>query len=191
MFFNKKIIQYLLKFIISFCILYYGTLAIIGFSSPGGYYSSFIHDYLDYVAWLRLALLYVSKWVLSIFGYKIFVDGAYVLRMKNGLGVHLVYSCLGFGVMSFWTAFIFANKVRWQKKIKWIIAGLVAIFFINVLRLSLLLVAVNSNWSNPLNLDNHFLFNISAYIFIFMMIYLFDRSEKKSLIEKKDNSVAE
>jgi exosortase/archaeosortase family protein len=164
----------------------------IGFASPGGYYSSFIHNYLDYVSWLRLGLLYVSKWLLSIFRYKTFVDGIYTLRMQNGFGVHLVYSCIGFGVMSFWIAFIFANQVRWQKKVKWIIMGLLSIFFINVLRICLLLVAVNKNWSNDFNLDNHTLFNIAAYVFIFTMIYLFDRSEKRAVVkrEKKEDIIS-
>jgi exosortase/archaeosortase family protein len=185
MFLDKNLIQYLLKFVISFCILYYGTLAMIGLASPGGYYSPFIHNYLDYVSWLRFALLSVSKFVLALFGYSTFIDGAYTLRMKGGYGVHLVYSCLGFGVMSFWVAFIFANKVKWQKKVKWIMIGLLSIFFINVIRISLLLVAVNKNWPNVLNLDNHTLFNIAAYILIFTMIYLFDMSEKKAAVNTK------
>ncbi|HTB53368.1 MAG TPA: exosortase/archaeosortase family protein [Ferruginibacter sp.] len=180
MFFNKFLIQYLLKFLACFCLLYYGTLAIIGLAAPGGYYSPFIHNYLDYVSWLRTALLYCSKVVLTIFGYNVFIDGAYIIRIHEGAAVRLVYSCIGFGVMSFWTAFIFANKVRWQKKTKWIIAGLAMIFLINVARISLLLVAVNENWPNVWNLNNHTLFNIAAYILIFTMIYLFDRSEKNN-----------
>jgi exosortase/archaeosortase family protein len=192
MFFNKNSIEYLLKFIISFCILYYGTLAMIGLASPGGYYSPFIHNYLNYVSWLRFALLYISKLFLSFFGYDTFIDGVYTLRMERGYGVHLVYSCIGFGVMSFWVAFIFANKVKWQKKIKWIMIGLLSIFFINVTRVSLLLVAVNKNWSNVLNIDNHMLFNIAAYLLIFTMIYLFDRSEKKAAVTtKRSNSITE
>jgi exosortase/archaeosortase family protein len=184
--FNKNIISYLLKFIICFCILYYGSLAVIGFSSPGGYYSSFIHNYLDYVAWLRSALLYCSKLLLTFFGYSTYIDGVHTLRMQGGFGVRLVYSCIGFGVMSFWIAFIFANKVRWQKKVKWIMMGVSLIFLINVIRISLLLVAVNAKWSNPLNLDNHSLFNAVVYILIFVMIYLFDRSEKNIGDKSKD-----
>lgn len=185
MFFNNNLINYLLKFIICFCIFYYGSLAVIGLSSPGGYYSSFIHDYLDYIAGLRFAILYCSKLLLAIFGYNTFIDKVYTLRIHGGHGVHLVYSCIGFGIMSFWIAFVFANKVRWQKKVKWILVGLVLIFIINVMRISLLLIAVNNKWGNSLNLDNHTLFNIAAYILIFIMIYLFDRSEKKDIDKKK------
>jgi exosortase/archaeosortase family protein len=157
-------------------------MAVIGLAAPGGYYCAFINNYLNYPAWLRAMLLYSSKIVLSIFGYHVLVDGIYTVRMYGGYGVHLVYSCIGFGIMSFWIAFIFANKVIWQKKIKWIVTGLVLIFFINVIRISLLLVAVNKKWPIPSNISHHTLFNIAAYILIFIMIYLFDRSEKKGHI---------
>lgn len=184
MIFNKHIINYLLKFIICYCILYYGTQGVIGLTSPGGYYSPFIHDHLNYIVWVRFTLLYCSKLLLAVLGYHTFIDHIYTLRIYGGHGVHIVYSCLGFGVMSFWIAFIFANKTSWQKKIRWGIAGVVSIFFINILRISLLLIAVNNNGANALHVDNHLLFNIAAYILIFTMIYLFDRSEKKSSSDK-------
>jgi exosortase/archaeosortase family protein len=185
---NKNLIQYLLKFIICFCILYFGTLAVIGLSVPGGYYSSFVSNYLNYVAWLRFALLFCSKFLLGLFGYHTFIDDIYTLRLVGGYGVHLVYSCTGFGIMSFWAAFIFANKIRWQKKAKWIAAGCIFIFLINVMRISLLVVAVNEKWPNRFGLDNHSLFNIAVYTLIFIMIYQFDKSEQKNI--PKNNNVA-
>jgi exosortase/archaeosortase family protein len=180
MFINKNLLRYLLKFILSFCFLYYGTKAIIGLASPGGYYAAFINEYLNYVKWFRYALLYSAKALLSISGYKVFVQNMYTLRMYNGHGVHLVYSCLGFGILSFWAAFIFANKTNWRKKIIWIVGGWAMISFINVIRLSLLLISANEKKATTLNIDNHTLFNIAAYLLVFVMIYLFDRSQKKS-----------
>src|SRR6202008_3042870 len=139
MFISKDLLRYLLKFILSFCFLYYGTKAIIGLSSPGGYYSSFVSEYLDYIKWFRYALLYSAKVLLSVSGYKVVIQNMYILRMYNGAGVRLVYSCLGFGIMSFWAAFIFANKASGRKKIVWILSGWAAFFFINVIRIALLL----------------------------------------------------
>ena len=187
MFLNKNSLLYLLKFIMCFCVLYYGTMAMIGLASPGGHYVAFIHDYLDYVGWLRFLLLHTSKKILAALGYNTFVDGLYTIYMYGGRGVRLVYSCIGFGVMSFWIAFIYANKVHWQKKVKWAMGGIVLLFFINVIRISLLLVVINDHWNNPFNLDNHTLFNIVAYIFIFIMIYLFDLAEKKADLRKTNN----
>jgi exosortase/archaeosortase family protein len=178
MVFNKAFLQYLFRFLLSFCILYYGTLAVIGLAAPGGYYSPFIHNYLNYVGWLRFALLSCSKLVLTILGYHIFINGLYTIMLYGGHGVHIVYSCIGYGIMSFWVAFIFANKGKWQKKIKWIAGGVALIFSINVVRISLLLIAINKQWSTPFNINHHTLFNIVAYVAIFILMYFFDRSQR-------------
>ena len=37
------------------------------------------------------------------------------LFMKDGTGVNIVFSCVGYGVMSFWGAFVIANKGQWKK----------------------------------------------------------------------------
>jgi exosortase/archaeosortase family protein len=82
--------------------------------------------------------------------------------------------------MSFWIAFIIANKGNFVKKARWISGGLALIFLINVLRISLMLIAIKKHWLSPFGLDNHTLFTIAAYTAIFTMIYFFDRSDKKS-----------
>jgi exosortase/archaeosortase family protein len=106
---------------------------------------------------------------------------AFTLLLVGGTGIHLVYSCIGYGVMSFWAAFIFANKGTWIKKLKWIIGGCLVIWCINVVRISLLLLAINKNWPMPFHLDHHTLFTVAAYIAIFILIYFFDRSDKNSV----------
>lgn len=176
---TRKLIIYLLKFIISFCILYYGTLAIIGLSAPGGYYNKFIADHLNFVDWLRYSLLVSAKFILSLFGYTIKFMDKYVIRMENGSGIRMVYSCVGYGVMSFWGAFIFANTGSWKKKVKWICGGWLLIWGINVARVCLIILAVNKNWSMPLGFDHHTWFNIAAYGCIFVLIYFYDLSQKK------------
>jgi exosortase/archaeosortase family protein len=91
----------------------------------------------------------------------------------------MVYSCIGYGVMSFWVAFIFANKGTFKKKFLWISGGILVLWIINVLRVSLLLLAINKNWKIPLGWDHHTWFNIVAYSLIFLMILLYDRSFKR------------
>jgi len=150
----------------------------MGLSAPGGHYSSFVHNHLNYIGWLRFALLHSSKIVLTFLGYNVFVENMYIIRMHGGLGVRIVYSCIGFGIMSFWIAFIFANAGSWVKKTKWILGGLLLIWCINVARISLLLVAINKQWQPVLHFDHHTLFNIATYSAIFIMIYFFSRSDK-------------
>jgi exosortase/archaeosortase family protein len=178
-FFNKSLLNYLLKFLLAFCICYYGTLFVMGVSAPGGYYIAFIRYHLDYINWLRTSLLCASKWMLSLFGYQTYLQNQFFIRLKDGAGVRMVYSCLGIGVMSFWTAFIFANSGSWIKKTKWILGGLVVIWCINVIRISLLLIAINKHGTIFFNIYHHTLFNIVAYTAIFLMIYLFDKSTRR------------
>jgi exosortase/archaeosortase family protein len=189
-FFNKGFVQYLLKFIIAFCILYFGTLGVIGLCAPGGYYSSFVHNYLDYVSLLRSSLLHGSKLFLSLLGYKSDISSIYIIRLDGGKGIRMVYSCIGYGIMSFWGAFVFANKGTWIKKLKWIVAGWLIIWCINVTRISLLILAINKNWAVPFNLDHHTLFNIAAYTAIFILIYFFDRSGRDSSITNQSRGIA-
>jgi exosortase/archaeosortase family protein len=176
---NEHFIWYVLKFAAAFCIFYFGTLAVIGLSTPESYYSPFVANYLDYISLLRSMLLHATKAFLSLFNFETVFRDRYTLMGPHG-GIRIVYSCIGYGVMSFWAAFVFANKGSIKRKTVWIIAGLIALCGINILRLSLLTVAINKNWSMPLGIDHHTWFNIAAYSLIFIMIYIYDRSSSKS-----------
>ena len=178
--FKNPLIRYLLKFVCCFCILYYGTKAMAGITAPGGgFYWEFADKYLNYVAWLRTFLMSASTFVLELAGYDIYMKDIYTIRMQGGMGVHIVYSCLGYGVMSFWIAFVFANSGTFRQKLFWILLGLLVIFTVNVSRVCLMLVAVNKKWKTPLGFDNHTWFNIAAYTAIFIMMWLFDKSSKR------------
>jgi len=176
---QQSFIKYLAKFILSFCVLYYGTIAFIGISSPGGYYVDFLNKYLNYVTWLRAGLLYSSTFVLDLFQYQVYLPDMYTIKLQNGRGVHIGYDCIGYGVLFFWIAFVFANTIPFASKVKWMAGGVLIIWMINVARVCLLLVAVNNNWKSPFNFDNHTWFNIVAYAAIFTMIYFFDVAYKK------------
>jgi len=171
---------YFLKFIGAFCVLYFGTKAIIGLTVPGGYYNSFVANYLDYPALLRSSLLNGTRLAVGIFGYQTYLRDAYHITMVNGNGVHLVYACLGYGLLSFWIAFIWANNGSWRKKIIWIVTGCFVICLINVVRISLRLVSSNEHWNSPISMEQHTFYNIIVYIFIFGLIWLFHNSEKKA-----------
>ncbi len=175
-FFINTLVLYVIKFAIAFCLLYFGTLAVIGLSAPEGYYSAFIAGYLNYIDWLRMSLLHASKIFLSFFNYPSQITGQYILQLQEGAAIQMVYKCVGYGVMSFWGAFIIANKGNWLKKVKWIAIGWLAIWCINVLRITFLLIALSKHWEIPLGLDHHTWFNIAAYILIFVLIYFYDRS---------------
>ena len=96
--------------------------------------------------------------------------------MVGGNAVQLIYACLGIGVMSFWLAFVVANKGSIGKKMIWILGGMLCIWVINVVRIAMVLMANNEKMQIPFHMDNHTFFDILAYIAIFVLIFLYDRS---------------
>ncbi len=175
---------YILKFLGVFCLLYFGTLAIIGLAAPGGMHSPFVEKYLDYVSWIKLSLMRAPALILSLFGIGTHEEPGFLLRFNGGRGVIIAYSCVGYGVYSFWIAFVVANKGKLWKKVKWVVVGVFALWFINVIRITLFITAINKGWPMPLGIDHHTWFNIFAYALIVIMIVLYDRSFKKNKNEE-------
>ena len=173
---NNNFTGFVIRFLLILAFCYLGSLAVIGLSAPGGYYSPFIDHYLDFISWIRMSLLFGTKAVLKVAGIDTYYMGEYILRKVNGRGIKLVYGCIGYGVMSFWIAFVAASTTKKIKKISWMIGGLLLIWLINIARIALLLVATNDNWKMPLGWDHHTWFNITAYIAIFIMMYFFDKN---------------
>jgi exosortase/archaeosortase family protein len=173
---KNQFVVYLLKFSAIFCVLYFGTLVIIGLAAPVGWYSPFVEHHLDYVSWLKDSLITGSKFILSLFSIPTYKEPGFVLRYPEGKAVIIAMDCVGYGVYSFWIAFVGANKGRVKKKIAWMVLGLLALWLINVVRITLVLVAINKGWPMPLGIDHHTWFNVFAYLLIFFMIWLYDRS---------------
>jgi len=186
---NKRFIKFLARFIFIFAVCYLGSLAVIGLSAQNGYYSPFVDHYLNFISWIRMSLLFGTKTLLKVFGVDTYYASEYILRKVNGRGIKLVYGCIGYGVMSFWIAFVTAFSTSLLKKIKWVLGGLLLIWLINITRIALLLVATNNNWQMPFGWDHHTWFNIVAYIAIFVMMYFFDKNlDQKSEPEKETHT---
>ncbi len=172
---DKKFLLFTAKFLLLFALFYIGTLAVIGLSAPGRYYSPFIEKYFDYVSWIKWSLLLGSRFLLSLFGLASYIEPGFIMRGHNGNSVLLAMDCVGYGVYSFWAAFVIASGGAVIKKIKWVTGGLLLLWSINVFRISGVLVAINNNWAVPLGIDHHTWFNIFAYVTIFTMMYFFER----------------
>lgn len=182
---DKNFIRFVIIFAAVFVLFYYGALFLTGLAVPGGTYSPFAAKYLNVAAWLRDSLLYGTKIFLSFTGTETYRVNEYVLRAIGGRGIRIVYSCLGFGVMSFWIAYMAATPGRVKIKLLWLAGGLVLMWFINVLRLSFVLEGANKGWKFPLGWDHHTWFNIVSYLFIFGMIFFYHRYTDKYLTALK------
>ncbi|MBS1735475.1 MAG: exosortase/archaeosortase family protein [Bacteroidetes bacterium] len=156
----------------------------IGLAAPGGYHILFIEKYLDYVSWIKISLIKATAFILSLFHIPTVSEPGFLIRFKGGRGVFIAMDCVGYGVYSFWIAFVIANKGVFWKKIKWIIIGVAGLWFINVIRITLFLTSINQGWPMPLGLDHHTWFNIIAYLLIFFMIWIYDKSHGKAGMQK-------
>ncbi len=124
----------------------------------------------------------------ELIGYQTYLANQYTLRIVEGSGVKMVYSCLGLGVMSFWTAFVTANTAPLAKKLKWLAFGLGLLWLINVLRITLLLIAATRSWRIPL-FEHHTWFNGFAYLLIFVLIWLYDKQHSTRTHAKEPTEV--
>ena len=100
-------------------------------------YNPFVDNYLNFIDPLRTSLISGAKYLLSFFGVATNRTDAYTLTIEeSGESIRMVYSCVGYGIMSFWIAFVLANKGELNKKLKWTLFGLLILWIINVLRFS-------------------------------------------------------
>jgi len=116
-----------------------------------------------------------------------FVTGNNTLWAKEGgHRVIVLWQCIGLGVFSFWFAFILAQRIAIKKKILLCVGGALAIWFLNCMRIGLLLVALDRNlkpWKKSLkligNINHHDIFNFICYSFILLMIVVYYKISKR------------
>ncbi|MBN8835977.1 MAG: hypothetical protein J0I09_01840 [Sphingobacteriia bacterium] len=176
---HKAFIYYVIKFIAFFLFFYVGTYCYIGITSPGGYYFPYLDHYFNYVNWLRSLLLNGAKAILQILGFEGNITDKYHLQINHANSVQLVYACLGYGVISFWFAFVITSSINTIHKIKWMLAGFLLIVFSNMLRLAILLIAIYKGWTLWFNLEHHFVYNVIAYGIVGLLCWGFLKREDK------------
>lgn len=113
----------------------------------------------------------ISGWA----GYDTFTMPDYIVRIKNGAGVMIAMGCVGYGVYSFWAAYVLANDGKWIKKLLWVVGGLLLLWIINSIRISLVLLTLQQKKQMPLGIDHHTWFNVVAYLVIFGMIWVYEK----------------
>jgi exosortase/archaeosortase family protein len=173
----RFMIKTLARFFGSFLICYSLYFLIISASHPlGKLYSPFVQQYFNLVELIRSIILNGVKGLLYCFHLKTLqADNFNIKMLEGGKGLNLRNGCLAYGIMCFWAAFVYANRgAAWRKAI-WIITGLAVITLLNITRIALLLVALNRNWLSFTAVDQHLLFNVVTYLFIFILIGIYSR----------------
>ncbi|RYZ29934.1 MAG: exosortase/archaeosortase family protein [Chitinophagaceae bacterium] len=177
--------SYSLKFLLRLFALYLLFRLInwlwVALITPEGYYSSVIDNYFDYVTPLKLSLLHTGSFLANLLGVPSALLGDSVLRVQNGGQLIMAWACCGLEIMSFWAAFALADTTPLKTKLYWCFGGLLSIWIINSLRIALLIIAKQNKWQEMLDLDQHDLFNFIAYGFVFLLMFIYYKKNKREL----------
>lgn len=178
-------VAYFLKFSLLFLILHYFHLFFAGITNPGGQlYSPFLDNFLNYISWIKISVLFTA----NVFAHALGINSyllldSYILKIYNGPGLFMAFPCAGLDIMSFWIAYVIAdNKNTRQKKFYWCVVGVFFIWLINCFRVSLLLLALQNNWSMITGVDQHTMFNVIAYSLVFIMIRTYSTKSERTLL---------
>ena len=179
-FFNKN--KKLILFIISFLFLDYffkGFISITDKTSDN--FIPFIYEYFNIVKGYRNILLQGTRLFLESLSYTSQVHDNYFIQINNRNQVQLVYSCLGFGVISFWISFILTNLGSLFFKTIWTIGGIIALTLSNILRMSLILISGYWKYNSLLPFDHHTTYNIYSYLLIFILMWRYLKALNKNI----------
>ena len=79
------------------------------------------------------------------------------------------------GLKSFWVAFVCAHKLELKPKIWWSVLGVVTIFLLNCIRVTVLMIAMIDRWpiSEYLGANAHDTFNYLCYAALLGLVLLF------------------
>lgn len=162
-------IRFALVFISLFLVFYYINIGFFSLTSHGRHYNAFLAAHFNYIHWLRYALLHLSAGILKTIGFTAITNEYQLLVVGRGV-IHLVYSCLGLGLMSFFAAFVLAYPSAGSGKYWFLGSGLVVIQLLNVLRFVLLSLYWDGHRQRIA--DHHTIFNIIMYLLIIISLYI-------------------
>jgi exosortase/archaeosortase family protein len=173
-YFNKvwgnRSYRFLILFVSLYLIFYYFNIFFMGITAPGGFYSLFLDLHLNYIRGLRKLLIETSAYIIRSWDYELYTTPMR-LHVDGRSGIVLVYSCLGYGIMSAFAAFVIAWPGKSLKsKAIFLIGGLIMIQVLNITRI-ISLALLGKKFPLYHHLDHHDTFNIIVYLALIGMVY--------------------
>ena len=164
---------FLLKVIVLYLVLDNFFTLYTGLTIPGGLYSSFLDNHLDFISSFRSFLLWGGVQFASLIGYPADYIGL-ILYVRGGASVQLVYSCLGFGLMSAYMALVLAWPARWVYRAVSLLVGVAIIIILNMIRLGgLAVLYTTGNYGFFKYINHHDLFNIVVLLVVLILFILY------------------
>lgn len=170
----KTEVRFLLTFPLLFAILYGLNLVYIAITAPGGLYSPWLRDHLNYIEYWRTFNIRSTASILEAFGYTVKIT-SFTLWIPGRAGFKLVYSCLGYGIMSFLVSFVMTYPKPWRSKVLVLTPGLLLIQALNLTRF-LLISLYGKKTSGDCWIDHHLGFNVFIYLVIITILYKWTNS---------------
>nr|WP_068889999.1 glycosyltransferase family 2 protein [Pedobacter panaciterrae] len=161
--------RFLINFLILFVLFYGFNIFYIGATTRGGFYLPFLNQHLNYIAAWQQFCIATSAQILKNLGYTVQINNT-GLSVENHSGFRLIYSCLGYGIMSCFAAFVIAYPKALHAKLIFLIFGLVVIQLLNTIRFVLISIYYKSSF-HVLNIDHHTIFNSVLYAILIIMCY--------------------
>lgn len=167
---NYSATRFCMNFLCIFSLLYFFTIFYIGITTPGRLYIPWLHAHLNYIGAWRDFYITSSAYILKLLGYQVDINHTQ-LMVKGHAGFKLIYSCLGYGVMSCFAAFAIAFPRPRLSRLLLLITGLLAIQTLNTVRLILIAIFYETN-RNTCKIDHHDIFNYSLYLILSFLVYI-------------------
>lgn len=174
---KNSALRFVLTFACLFAVFYYFNIGFFAATNPGAHYIPFLAEHLNYIQALRLFLLKASAFVLNGLGFPAITNEYEMLTAGHGI-IRMVYSCLGLGVMSFFSAFVIAYPKQLKAKLWFGLTGLAVIQVLNIARFVLLALYWKPAASKII--DHHTIFNAIIYLLISITLYFWVTADSKS-----------
>ena len=174
---NPPAVRFTVCFLALFICFYGFHLGFIGLSSAGGFYSKTLDRHFNYIEAWRNFNIRTTAMILEYLEYKVTTTSSR-LHVSGRAGFIMVYSCLGYGIMSFVSAFVLSYPKPLVSRIKFLLLCLSTIQTFNIFRLTM--IALFDQTSFYFLPDHHVLYNTLLYILLsfFIFIWLDDPADK-------------
>ena len=173
----KSIFLFGSKFLMLFLVFYGSNILFISLTSPGGMYIPWLAENVNYIKAWRTFDLESTAAILHTLGYLTTSDD-FTLAVAGRAGFKLVYSCLGYGLMSFFAAFVLAWPETRLQKVTMLLSGLATIQALNLVRF----LCISLYWKPTFKsywLDHHTIFNIILYACVLVALCWWTSKAKK------------
>lgn len=165
----REEIRFLFSFLILFLTFYGFNIGYIGLTSPGGLYWPFLDEHFNYIfVWRNLYISTAAK-ILELMGYTVYTTDI-TLKVQGYSGFRLVYSCLGYGIISCFSAFVLSFPKPFRSRLVFLLTGLLLILILNLCRFIFLPLFYDPRLT-IFSINHHDIFNGTLYVILLAVMY--------------------